>query len=262
MVSFDIINLFINIPLERIIQIILDRLYGPEHTCTYSEEGLDDWCNKCKNRYEMKELLNIATKESSFIFNEKIYSQIDGVAMGSPLGPLFADIYINYIESKLLPRLKRNGVLYWRRFVDDTFVILKKDSNVDNIVDILNSFDNKIQFTVEPETIHSLPFLDIKITRLPNNKLSELKNNNNYDTTNNNLTNLQNNKVNNKTNNKLDNLNNNNLHNPFNMILPIPTENIAPNCQNNNSRTHLTIILLNQINYLLRPSIENLRTQV
>lgn len=133
--------------------------------------------------------------------------------MGSPLGPLFADIYVNYIEHKLMPRLKRNGVLYWRRFVDDTFIILEEDSNVNNIVEILNSFDNKIQFTVEPESNYSLPFLDIQITRNSNNNLSKQKNNNEYDTSNFNSSALQNNNINNKTNNSLFNLNNNNSNN-------------------------------------------------
>ncbi|CAF4635653.1 unnamed protein product, partial [Rotaria magnacalcarata] len=34
--------------------------------------------------------------------------------MGCPLGPLLADIYINYLESKLERRLEENGVLYWK----------------------------------------------------------------------------------------------------------------------------------------------------
>jgi hypothetical protein len=38
MISFDITSLFTNVPLNRTIQIILDKLYGPEHTCIYSEK--------------------------------------------------------------------------------------------------------------------------------------------------------------------------------------------------------------------------------
>lgn len=53
--------------------------------------------------------------------------------MGSPLGPLFADIYINYLEEKLMPRLKINGLFYWKRFVDDTFTVLKKDAKLEKL---------------------------------------------------------------------------------------------------------------------------------
>ena len=36
-------------------------------------------------RTEFKKLLSLATTESMFLFNDKYYRQIDGVAMGSPL---------------------------------------------------------------------------------------------------------------------------------------------------------------------------------
>ncbi|CAF3633014.1 unnamed protein product [Rotaria sp. Silwood1] len=94
---------------------------------------------------------------------------MERIAMGSPLGPLFADIYINYLESKLKRRLKQNGVIYWRRFVDDSFVLVDENANINKLLDILNSFDTDIQFTVETEKNNSLLFLDILITRTANN---------------------------------------------------------------------------------------------
>ena len=42
----------------------------------------------------MKEFLLLCTKKVHFIFNGKIYMQVDGVAMGSPLGPVLAGLYI------------------------------------------------------------------------------------------------------------------------------------------------------------------------
>ena len=126
MISFDITSLFTNVPLTRTIQIILERLYGPEYICTYSDKRREEWCNKCKNRFEMKYLLETCTSDTNFNCNNKIYSQINAVAMGSSVGPLFADIYVNYLESKLMSRLKRNGILFWKRFVDDNFVIIKQ----------------------------------------------------------------------------------------------------------------------------------------
>ena len=93
--------------------------------------------------------------------------------MGSPLGPLFADIYINYLESKLKRRLEENGVLYWKRFVDDCFVIVKENTDINKLLDILNSFDIDIQFTAEKEKNNTLPFLDILINRISSLSLSE-----------------------------------------------------------------------------------------
>ena len=117
----------------------------------------------------MRWLLEISTKETHFIFDKNIYIQKNGIAMGSALGPLFADIYMNYLESKLMPKLKENGLLFWRRFVDDTFTILRKDADIAKLIEILNSFDTEIIFTSEEETNNSIAFLDILITRAPSN---------------------------------------------------------------------------------------------
>ena len=53
------------------------------------------------NSLFLKELLYLATKESYFIFNNILYKQIDGVAMGSPLGPSLANAFLGHHEQKL-----------------------------------------------------------------------------------------------------------------------------------------------------------------
>ena len=47
------------------------------------------------------ELVSIATTSVEFSFNNKMYKQIDGVAMGSPLGSTLANIFVGYQEEKL-----------------------------------------------------------------------------------------------------------------------------------------------------------------
>ena len=169
LVSFDVTSLFTPVPLQKTIEIILEKLYGLEHTCTQNKKKRETWCKNCKNRSEMRWLLETSTKETHFIFDKNIYIQKNVIAMGSSLGPLFADIYMNYLESKLMPKLKENGLLFWRRFVDDTFTILRKDADIAKLIEILNSFDTEIIFTSEEETNNSIAFLDILITRAPSN---------------------------------------------------------------------------------------------
>ena len=69
-------SLFTNVPLEFTIDVILRKVY---------DEKLVDVKIP---RKEMKELLLLCTKSVHFTFNGDIYQQLDGVAMGSPLGPV------------------------------------------------------------------------------------------------------------------------------------------------------------------------------
>ena len=49
---------------------------------------------ECLNKSEFKELLPLVAKEFYFTFDEFWYKQIDGTAMGSPLGPTLANTFL------------------------------------------------------------------------------------------------------------------------------------------------------------------------
>ena len=50
------------------------------------------------SRKDLYELLKLATTELSFIFDIKLYNEIDGVAMDSPLGPTLANAFHCHYE--------------------------------------------------------------------------------------------------------------------------------------------------------------------
>ena len=91
--SLDVDSLFTNIPLDETIDIYVNQLF--ENTDTV--EGF--------KKSELTRLLCLAKKESYFIFNGLLYKQIDGVAMGSPLGPSLANTFLSYYEKKLVKQL-------------------------------------------------------------------------------------------------------------------------------------------------------------
>ena len=77
--------------------------------------------------------------------------------MGSPVSPIVANLCMEVVEelaintSTVAPRV-------WKRYVDDSFVIIKKDA-VSSFHDALNSIDPKIAFTIEEENNGQISFL-------------------------------------------------------------------------------------------------------
>ena len=97
----------------------------------------------------MKKLLNLCTKNVHFSFNNEIYIQIDGVAMGSPLGLVIVNIFMVKLATTLVPK-SEDHVQKWRRFIDDTFAYVKFVS-VEYVLSVLNSFHKNMKFTYEEE---------------------------------------------------------------------------------------------------------------
>ena len=106
----------------------------------------------------MKQLLLLCTKNVHFTFNEEIYTQKDGVAMGSPLGPVIANIFMSHLEESIVPTLSQK-IKFWKRYVDDTIAIIE-DSTKD-ILQVLNSFHCNIKFIYEEESNGKIIFLDV-----------------------------------------------------------------------------------------------------
>ena len=151
MCSFDVSSLFTNIPLDETIQICLDKLYALPDPPTMPRSAL-------------KGLLEFATKNSHFIFDGDYYDQIDGVAMGSPLGPVLANIFMCHFEEKWVFNSKGRPSI-WFRYVDDTFTLFDSKSNALQFLQYLNSCHVNIKFTIEFEETNVIPFLVVLIKR-------------------------------------------------------------------------------------------------
>ena len=83
----------------------------------------------------MKELLLLCTKEVHFAYSNWIYQQNGGVAMGSPVGPALAGIFMVELETSVIPTLGRL-LFKWKRYVDNTFCYVKIGT-----VNILNEWN-------------------------------------------------------------------------------------------------------------------------
>ena len=98
-----------------------------------------------------------------FFLNGKIYKQIDGVSMGSSLGPVLANIIMRQMESEVVKPLETKGVIkQCMRYVDDTLLLIKPE-NIETVLRKFNSFHNNLHFTVDTFDGGDIHFLDIKI---------------------------------------------------------------------------------------------------
>ena len=104
-----------------------------------------------------------ATSSVEFSFNDTLYKQTDGVAMGLPLGPALANIFVGYYESKVFSCVQKPTIYF--RHVDDTFAIFKQEGDVDDFLVTLNRLPPALKFTFEKEHDGKLPFLDILVER-------------------------------------------------------------------------------------------------
>ena len=100
--------------------------------------------------------------QTYFSFQCKYYEQTEGAAMGSPISPLVANLFMEEIEVQAISTSTTPSTL-WKRFVEDTFTIIRK--NRDTFLQQLNSIHPKIKFTCEEvREDGSMPFLDILVT--------------------------------------------------------------------------------------------------
>ena len=86
LVSFDVCSLFTNVPLDETIGLISDCVYGNESKKV--PPFPKKWFTK---------LLKFATS-GMFLYNNRMYKQVDGGAMGSPLGPSLANFFLGHLE--------------------------------------------------------------------------------------------------------------------------------------------------------------------
>jgi hypothetical protein len=73
----------------------------------------------------LKKLLLDCCTKTPFSINGKIFKQVDGVAMGSPLGPTLANIIMTNFEDEIVRQLIDSNIKFYARYVDDTLVLAK-----------------------------------------------------------------------------------------------------------------------------------------
>ena len=160
LVSFDVTALFTKVPVDKSLDIIFERLEAD--TTLSSRTRL--------KAAQVRDLLRTCLKTTYFQYDGVIYTQVEGAAMGSPVSPIVANLFMEWFEETAL-RTFRYEITIWRRYVDDTVVALC-DSLIDMLSDHINSIDPAIKFTREEEDNKTIPMLDTLVRRTEERKLT------------------------------------------------------------------------------------------
>ncbi|XP_068704025.1 uncharacterized protein [Montipora foliosa] len=155
LVSYDVTALFTNVPLSETIDILVDKAFT------------NDWFNQTYDlnleKEELTQLLEVATINQLFQFDGQLYEQTDGVAMGSPLGPLMANVFMCHLEDKL----GSDGMVpsLYKRYVDDTLARMPNTDAAADFLATLNGLHPSLKFTMELLSENTIPFIGIQIIK-------------------------------------------------------------------------------------------------
>ena len=149
LVSFDVKSLFTCIPQDLALESI--RTAIDEDDTLMHRTNLD-------NESIMK-LSELCVNANIFQYDNKLYKQITGMPMGSPVSVVVAELTLQNIEKKNILNYNTNDILLWKIYVDDCLAVVKT-SQIDNLLGYIN---NNTQFTVEKEIYNILAFLDVNI---------------------------------------------------------------------------------------------------
>ena len=119
-VSFDASTLFSSIPVSVALEVINRKI-----TTHISQEGLQAFLEHSHTIAKDKiiALLELVLNNCVFSFQHKFYKQLKGAAMGYPVSPVIANIYMEYFEELAMGPQCLIPTPWWKRYVDDEICI-------------------------------------------------------------------------------------------------------------------------------------------
>ena len=91
-IAYDVTALFTSVPIQPVLKIIEEKLAidkDPQQRTTMSIKHII-------------RLLEFCLRSTYFVFQGQYYEQVEGAAMGSPLSPIVANIFMENFEAKAL----------------------------------------------------------------------------------------------------------------------------------------------------------------
>jgi hypothetical protein len=137
--SFDITNMYTNIPTEKLLNIIniMCDNYNMENTL----------------KQEILRISGLIIAQNCFKFQDTVYLQKDDLAMGALTSSIFSEIFLQYNENtEIYDILLNSKVEGYLRYVDDILIVYKENhANIKDILDLFNNVTPGLHFTLEQE---------------------------------------------------------------------------------------------------------------
>ena len=143
--SFDVKALFINVPVDGAVKVIKEVV-----------NNIDADQLPLKKTDYLK-LIAMCMKFEGFMFGSQEYIQHSGLAMGSPLSPVAACLYMEWLEKHQYKNIMGEGT-FWVHYIEDVLVVVPQTMDSNEKLKELNLVDPKIQFMIETEKEGSIPF--------------------------------------------------------------------------------------------------------
>ena len=166
LVTIDVNSLYTNIPTQEGINACLN----------YIDQNEDLLPNFTPNKRIMKTLFHFVLEHNYFLFNDKLYKQLQGTAMGTKVAPCFADLFLGKFEEDfiLTPEIT-NKIKLYKRFLDDIFILWTGNlKELNTFIEYINNIHPTIKFTHKYST-KQIDFLDSTIYIDPETKTFKSK---------------------------------------------------------------------------------------
>ena len=159
LISFDVSALFTSVPVEESLTLIYEKLAA--------DPSLAD--RTAISPQQVTDLLRMCLTTTYLKYDGSFYAQIEDAAMGSPVSPIVANLFMEDYEGKALEAYQ-DPPKYWGRYVDDGLAVIKT-AYIEPFTQHLNAQHTSIQWTCELEADGKLPMLDTLTTRMSDGSL-------------------------------------------------------------------------------------------
>ena len=133
LISYDICSLFTSIPFNETIGLAVKLIF-------------DNNPNIKITKKDLKKLFEFVTSGTHIFFDGNYFDQINGVATGSPLGPVLANLFMGFYKNNSFC-----NVLIYQRYVADIICLFNFEVDAMRFFDYLNSRHPNIKFTFEKQ---------------------------------------------------------------------------------------------------------------